>query len=67
MQSLKGFALKQWVCGDNDELRSEVIIPVQGTSMKIGSDFVCHIVLRELDSVHCIISHNELNQVSGVK
>lgn len=57
MRSLKGFVLKQ--CGDAEE----VLHPVEGSSMKIGSSFVCHLVLKQLKDIHFAISLNEYNQV----
>lgn len=59
MRSLKGYALKQWVSAEEQKLH-----PTQGNSMKIGSSFVCHLVLKELKDVHFVISVNEHGQVS---
>lgn len=64
MRSLKGYILKQLVnCGSSDGSEKYIENPVNGNSMKIGSSFVCHIVLKELRDVHFVIQFNEHNQV----
>lgn len=64
MVSLKGYALKQFVSGESSGGCEKIQVhPVKGTTLKIGSSFVCHIVLKELLDVHVIISVNEHNQV----
>lgn len=63
MRSLKGFVLKQSEKSENDG-KTEKIHPTEGTSMKIGSSFVCHLIVEQLEDVHFDISLNEYNQVS---
>lgn len=63
MRSLKGFVLKHCVNGENGGSADQKEMHHPGNSMKIGSSFVCHIVLKELKDVHFAISLNEYNQV----
>ena len=62
MKSLKGFAVKQLKNGENGETVAKHH-PVEGTSFKIGSGFLCHLVVKELSRIHFDIVLNDNNQV----